>query len=400
MNTPTPDLIEAGAGELFAAHKRFWLGCFQAEVIVDTFLWCALHPHTADGSGVFTVQLTQYWEWQSKDRLWTRVVVSATAVLVYFVTGGWVLWERELTPGFILYNCSYNFVENYGLYAHFLNGSILSWYAIFNALTCVTTQGFFAHRAFHLTNRNYFILALVWVCILTTLAATIAIRILEHEGYSLDSHKIRVPAILYMSTTVCADSILTMAILYCLFNSKTGWDSTDKVIMRLVRLTIESQLPPSILAIVTLATFCSFPDPALATMMQVIQSKFYCIGLMYSLNKRIKFTPQTMETATGQVFMLNPNGLATIKVDVETETYETRVEYLPAGPNRSKLNTLQMGDGGEGTSFDATDKASAATVATLARSEKEGSAHEVEVLDRLERAGCTTPPVGVQADIL
>lgn len=35
--------------------------------------------------------------------------------------------------------------------------------------------------------------------------------------------------IIYMASTVCADFILTVTILYCLFQSKTGWDYTDKV---------------------------------------------------------------------------------------------------------------------------------------------------------------------------
>ncbi|WOO83493.1 uncharacterized protein LOC62_05G007014 [Vanrija pseudolonga] len=378
----SPDEVAAAAP--FAAHRRFWLGCFQAQVIIDTFL-----------CGVFTVQLTQYWEWQSKDRLWTRLVVITTAFLAYFITG------------FIMWNSSYDFVAHYGLYAQFFKGSVISWYGFFNAITCVTTQGFFAHRAFHLTNRSYFVLGLVWVLILTTLGATLAIKVLESVGHSLSSTEVKIPVIIYMASTVCADFILTVTILYCLLQSKTGWDYTDKVIMRLVRMTVESQLPPTILAVVTLSIFSRYPDSALSVMLQVIQSKFYCIGLMYSLNTRIRFTPQTMESATGQVFTLNSRPLATIQVDVETETYETHVEYLPAGPNRRKLNKLQMdddideegeGDGGARASHAVdTDKASGATGTTDATFTgheygDDGAPDNIEVFNRLSCIASGTPP--------
>lgn len=66
-----------------------------------------------------------------------------------------------------------------------------------------------------------------------------------------------------------ADLIITMAILYGLITSRTGWVHTDRVsivettgadeqiITRLMRLTLESQLPPLILAITYTAGFCA-----------------------------------------------------------------------------------------------------------------------------------------------
>lgn len=73
--------------------------------------------------------------------------------------------------------------------------------------------------------------------------------------------------LLWLIATLIADTIITTTILYGLLMVRTGWAHTDKVITRLVRLTFESQLPPSIIALVFLVEFRAYrlgvgPKPA------------------------------------------------------------------------------------------------------------------------------------------
>lgn len=53
--------------------------------------------------------------------------------------------------------------------------------------------------------------------------------------------------LIYSSTEVVSDIIVTGSIYYGLSRSKTGWTNTDQVITRLMKIMVETQTPPSIL---------------------------------------------------------------------------------------------------------------------------------------------------------
>jgi hypothetical protein len=46
---------------------------------------------------------------------------------------------------------------------------------------------------------------------------------------------------------MAADILITTTIAVCLIRSRTGWSQTDKMINRILVLTAESQLPPTML---------------------------------------------------------------------------------------------------------------------------------------------------------
>lgn len=163
-----------------------------------------------------------------------------------------------------------------------------------------------------------------------------------------------------------ADVVITISIGYGLLKSRTGRAHTDKVgfverltrpwrhvvffisgscevpdlssrqiINRLVRMNLEAQVPPTLMAVSFLVVFSepprvpanivTMPDSLLNFVWQGIQSKFYLIGLLYTLNARISF-----EIRTISVFRPDTSRpVGGITVDVETETFEER------GPMRS-----------------------------------------------------------------
>ena len=49
------------------------------------------------------------------------------------------------------------------------------------------------------------------------------------------------------STEVASDVILTGSLAYGLYTSKTGWESTDRVVSSLMRICLETQTPPAIM---------------------------------------------------------------------------------------------------------------------------------------------------------
>ena len=52
--------------------------------------------------------------------------------------------------------------------------------------------------------------------------------------------------LVYSSTEVASDIIITSSLFYGLLKKKSGWDHTDRLIKRLIRLMLETQTPPAL----------------------------------------------------------------------------------------------------------------------------------------------------------
>lgn len=96
-----------------------------------------------------------------------------------------------------------------------------------------------------------------------------------------------------------ADLIITFSILWGLYRTRTGWHHNDKVIYRLIRMTLEAQAPPLLLTSVYTIIFSMLLSKAQLTPAVIYlthqlsayinNSKLNAIGLMYSLNSRAAF---------------------------------------------------------------------------------------------------------------
>lgn len=54
------------------------------------------------------------------------------------------------------------------------------------------------------------------------------------------------PELVWLSSIMTADLIITVSILYGLIRSKTGWAHTDKIVTKLIRMTVSARrLSPS-----------------------------------------------------------------------------------------------------------------------------------------------------------
>ena len=107
-------------------------------------------------------------------------------------------------------------------------------------------------------------------------------------------------------------------------------------------MTLESQVPPTIIAITFMVEFSQEPSSLFGSTLQGIQPKFYAMGLMYALNQRVSFRTQLATDADepdGPVFALsNRPTQKTIQVEIDTETYvqsEQVIGARPLGVNRS-----------------------------------------------------------------
>lgn len=92
----------------------------------------------------FTLQETK------RDPWWTRTVVILMSVMCFTISG------------YVNYYVSYHFIPNWNKYTHFFEVDLLCWFPLIDTLSGSLAQGFFAYRAFRLTNRNWIVLISIW----------------------------------------------------------------------------------------------------------------------------------------------------------------------------------------------------------------------------------------------
>ncbi|KGB76008.2 hypothetical protein CNBG_1846 [Cryptococcus deuterogattii R265] len=218
--------------------------------------------------------------------------------------------------------------KNFGLFSPFLEIDKLAWFPMLDVICSSGVQSYFAYRAYLLNRRNIFIPIVILLLILTSFAATIAVKVIFGNADSLmEAEKVRIPELIWLASIMAADVIITSLILHGLLRSKTGWANTDKAVVRLIRITFESQIPPTILAITFMIEFVQTPASLLGSTLQGIQSKLYTVGLMYSLNSRVSFKSANKSgfNNSGQVFAMTgrrDNATNDIHVDVETYVHD------------------------------------------------------------------------------
>ncbi|KAI9636663.1 uncharacterized protein MKK02DRAFT_45369 [Dioszegia hungarica] len=298
----SPITDEATAAAAFVSQQRYVLGCMFAPLIFDILLL-----------GVFLMQVYTYFTYQKNDRWITKAVVLT------------VLFINLCFSGYHTYFIQWLFVENFGLWAPFFNTKRLAWGPFIDSLNSFVVQVFMSYRAYRLLNRQIWIPIVVTALCLTSIGATLSVLIIFSNLNSLiDAYRVKIPELLWLTSVMCADLIITISIIYGLSKSKTGWAHTDKTIGKLVRMTIEGQVPPFLIALIFMVEFINTPDNLLGATLQNLQCKFYAVGMMYSINARVSFQRDINDARShnGQVFAMNSRPNPTqIQVAVETETY-------------------------------------------------------------------------------
>ncbi|KAF8748742.1 hypothetical protein RHS01_10598 [Rhizoctonia solani] len=130
------------------------------------------------------------------------------------------------------------FVFNFGTY--------LSWFYVLDSATVIVVQGFFAIRAWRLVNKNYLVLLVIGAFALTAFGGGIAVKVMfTGFGSTLRAGDVKIPAYIWLFCTVIADLTITVIS----EPPPDGWSGTDNILSKLTRMTFESQLPPTLIAI-------------------------------------------------------------------------------------------------------------------------------------------------------
>ncbi|QRW23022.1 hypothetical protein RhiXN_08058 [Rhizoctonia solani] len=264
MGAPTLEELDKIAAPILSADKSLHLGPFIIAMGLDAVL-----------AGVLFMQCSEYKALAMKDPRWIRLMVLYVLLMNVAITMYTWAWIYDL------------FVFNFGTYGLFLSVKYasLSWFYVLDSATVIVVQGFFAIRAWRLVNKNYLVLLVIGAFALTAFGGGIAVKVMfTGFGSTLRAGDVKIPAYIWLFCTVIADLTITVIILYFITRSRTGWSGTDNILSKLTRMTFESQLPPTLIAIGLAVEYTIKYDSFVAIPFICVQAKFYAISLNPRLN--------------------------------------------------------------------------------------------------------------------
>ncbi|KAL7421342.1 hypothetical protein Q5752_004227 [Cryptotrichosporon argae] len=324
--------LEQAAAAYFGPIADVALGTQFANLVIDNVF-----------AGILFVLTVTYWSQKHVDPIWTRLVVvfvvcMSAAVTIYY----WVYLQTL-------------FVQNFGQWGPWLNTKWTANVYVFDSLTTGACQVFFGWRAYRVNNRARWLLVLVGILLLGHFASAVALRDISIYKLDAQSFDINVIKPLFFSWLICmalADIVITVSMIYGFQRMRSGWQHTDKLILRLIRLVLEAQVVPACVAIAYVIEYGLQPVSYIGTVFQCLTSKAYAVGLLYSLTAR---DPALVGGSAGMpnthVFSHTSHARGRpLEVAVQMETYvhdealptdygsDDYPDKAPADPNHSRAH--------------------------------------------------------------
>lgn len=156
---------------------------------------------------------------------------------------------------------------------------------VLTGIIAVACQCFFAWRVYRLMHSWWcpiLIVIMSGASFLSAIGTTIGVSIvLDFTQFQ----KFQVVVILWLACAAVADMIITVALIWTLQKSRTGFTATDDIITRLIRGTLQTGMATTVFAIADLILFVS-STTALHLVPNLPLAKLYVNSLLSTLNAR------------------------------------------------------------------------------------------------------------------
>ncbi|WVW83873.1 hypothetical protein I302_105895 [Kwoniella bestiolae CBS 10118] len=237
------------------------------------------------------IQQFLFWNtWaRSTERRWIKVIIYWISAISLAVTIYSIWWMIHLVDNGLSSSGGSSIEAEY-----FAN------YFIFGVAVAFVAQCFFAERAYRINKRGIILLILVTPLILTSAAGAFGLSVVTRPNHQLSTNSIDIFFYLWTLCGVVADLILLLSIAYGLKTQKTGWTNTDSLVNRLIRLSFETQLPGTMIAIALFIQFIVNRGSPWHYFFTVIQPKVYTVGILAVLNARLSLRQHIQSSAGSQ----------------------------------------------------------------------------------------------------
>ncbi|OCF34582.1 hypothetical protein I316_03623 [Kwoniella heveanensis BCC8398] len=372
-NNTNADAIEEGLAQLLGPHTGLFLGPMMIGFITDMIL-----------CGVMTKQMMTWLAFALEDRWLIKIIV------------GWCVVFGAIGSVFNLAFMHHMFVYNFGRYTEMADSSWSSWLGVIAPLTSSGVQIFYCDRAYKLSGKNKLLGGIILAFILTSLIGGVGSKV---TSASLADASVAGQAIifiyLYTAGAMAADFTITTSIMWCLAHSKTGFVQTDQIVNKLLRISAETQLPPTLMAISFLIIFAYKTTKAaqhpeqfiidvtsnLTGFFMMVMPKTYVVGFLAVLNSRMSLravmssSQEPSSQWRNNAYQLRTREAETVKVTTETYVQTDSLPYpSPQTPNESHPHPFKYGHH-EPNSFTSPD------IIAIAETDEEADADSVHRLN-------------------
>ncbi|KAH9948270.1 hypothetical protein B0H21DRAFT_249705 [Amylocystis lapponica] len=265
--------------------------------------------------GIVVAQMYLYYTRYPRDPLWIKLFVA------------WVFTLDVCGGIFTIWWLYYMFISNWGNFKVFEAGNwLLCTDPLLLGLLACSVQLFFARRVKILTN-NIWLTLMICACALATLAGAFGsmAEFLILEQFAL-LYKMRAVAILWLLPGCIADLTITISLSWFLRKKKSGFKTTDRLVDKIVRLTIQNGLLTTAVAAVDLILYLSSGQPYHIAM-SLLLPRLYLNTVLSSLNSRDYLHPESEGDNSGIITASNLRSLgnrhpANAEVMVHVEAHE------------------------------------------------------------------------------
>ncbi|GFZ48654.1 hypothetical protein JCM24511_06403 [Saitozyma sp. JCM 24511] len=333
MSTYTPgnstvDPVEAAAQQLFGSNKGFYLGPPLLGLVVDAML-CG-------------VMLQQFFRWvlySPADRRFERAIVFGAFAAAFAATAYSIVYTMHV------------FAYDFGTYKNFAETAWIRWFLVPDSIVDMLVRAFFAERAYRLTGHSrLFLLAcgsLMLFCLATSIGAVVAFNLLTS---TTQLPQLRTVVYIWIGASVGVDVFLTSTIMYQLLKCRTGeFEDTDRLVHRLAVVSLETQLPPTLVVIGMGISFTVNPSNMVNVFFLMILSKVYMCGMLGAINSRYSLRRELDDHNEQKTHRgARSKRLTPSAIHVATETY-TESHYVKAPRvGRARLSEHDSYEAGDG----------------------------------------------------
>ncbi|WVQ95856.1 hypothetical protein IAU59_002955 [Kwoniella sp. CBS 9459] len=324
-----PEQVEALAQMALGNDLGFNLGPWLLGVLFDCLF--------------FGILLQQYLSWYMYSKPNERPVL---AWLTHYIGLNQAAWT-----GYIAFFGMHYFVYNFGAFRVFLDVKWASLFPTWGWSVSGPIKLFYTERTWKVNGKNLFLGALL--CCLNLAEGGMCFYLtwkFNTLSSGLEAAKMTTVTQVWQGLSLTSDTIITVSLAYGLYKSRTGWSQTDHMIKKLMFLTIETQMGPTILMLAFTIQFAIAPPAALSQFFDVLIPKAYALGFLATLNSRYNLRRDMASGSSGKsdqlrsnTFAMGSNRLhqATVQVDTETYSESYSMPALPRGTNRNHLGELK-----------------------------------------------------------
>ncbi|KAF9530984.1 hypothetical protein CPB83DRAFT_892255 [Crepidotus variabilis] len=225
--------------------------------------------------GVLTTMMLTYHTTYKSDRWWIKILVSLLYVADF------------LNSCFTLAYLYLVLIINFGNFDMLQRPDwIFACDPSLTALIGMTVQLFFAWRVFVLTKSSLISGLIVTVAVVGGIFGLMTAIKLSRIQYFVELLKLKAFSVTWLSCEAVADLSITTTLVWYLYRKhKTGFQNTDQIVDRIIRLTVQTGLLTMIVALLNVVFYLADPS-GLHLMFNIPLSKLYSISVMSSLNSR------------------------------------------------------------------------------------------------------------------